>query len=440
MSDASAQTQKYPNSFTYKVLGVDTYSPYLEELYRFDKQTFAFSAEYSRYLGKSFSLSLPLRIGTMDYPYLLNDFYEGWNFYSQDAAIRYGFSIDESKKWQPYMTAGLGFMYIPKAEETWETQFPVGLGLNIEILEGINLQLSTEFRFSEGANAWHNGIGLQFLFNTEKDEVTPDENTTSLKFAPDVNNIVRSNLNDVYDFNTILDDNHLSSAENQDSDKDGIPNDLDLCPDVFGESSFSGCPIIDSDNDGLADMEDRCPGEAGTYETAGCPDSDGDFVIDRRDLCPNEPGTRACKGCPDSDGDKVADNIDQCPTEPGLLTNEGCPQISETEIVGIKSGIQPIIFQENGYELLETDYKSLEYIISFMTKYPNSILSISGYAFDGQDAKYNEVLSVLRARICFDYLIRKGISEDRITYSGFGNSKEVDFDKLKTGVDFHIFL
>ncbi len=374
----------------------------------------------------------------MDYPKFLTDFHEDWNFYSQDAAIRYGFSIDEDKKFKPYMTAGIGLMYIPNAEEIWQTQFPVGLGLNIEILKGINLELSSEFRFSEGANAFHNGIGLQFLFNTKEEAIISNE-MTSEAIIP-VENIVRSNLNDVYDFSLILDDNHLSSAENQDNDQDGVPNDLDLCPDVFGESSFSGCPIIDSDDDGLADMEDRCPDEVGTYETAGCPDADGDFVIDRKDLCPNEPGPRSCKGCPDTDGDRVADNVDQCPTEPGLLTNEGCPQMSETEIVSLKNGVQPIIFDKYIYKLQSTDYNKLEYIIDFMKKYPDSILSISGYAFDGDDEKYNEVLSILRARNCFDYLLRKGISEDRITYSGFGSNKKIAFDDLKTGVDFQLFL
>lgn len=440
VNDASAQTEKRPNSFTCKVLGVDTYSPYFEELYRFDKQTFAFSAEYSRYIKKSFSLSFPLRIGTMDYPHSLSDFYKDWNFYSQDAAIRYGFSIDETKRWQPYITAGLGFMYIPKAEEQWETQFPVGLGLNIKILKGINLQLSTEFRFSEGANAFHNGIGLQFVFDTKSKENTPKENTSNRSLTPNISNIVRSNLNDIYDFNTILDDNHLSSAESQDFDKDGVPDDLDLCPKVFGESSFSGCPMLDSDDDGLPDMEDRCPDEAGTYETAGCPDSDGDFVIDSKDLCPDEVGTRACKGCPDSDGDQVADNIDNCPTEPGLLANKGCPLMSNTDVISLKNEIQPIIFEKNSYELSETDYKKLEYIIGFMKNYPHSILSISGYAFDGTDEKYNEVLSVLRARICFDYLIRKGVSEERITYSGFGDKKEAPLSELNTGVNFQLFL
>lgn len=438
----AAQTQKYPNSITYKVLGVDTYSPYLEELYRFDKQTFAFSASYSRYINNSFSLSFPFKMGTLDYPEFLDFFNEGLSFYSQDVLLQYGFFVPEHKKFRPYMSAGFGMMYIPKSKvEAWETQFPVGLGLTIEVLEGINLDLSTEFRFSEGANAFHNAIGLQFLFNTKKEKSIIDNEVSSERsFVPDVNTIVRSNLNEVYDFSVILDDNHLSSAENQDTDKDGIPNDLDLCPEVFGESSFSGCPIIDSDDDGLTDMEDRCPDEAGTYETAGCPDADGDFVIDRKDLCPNEKGTKACKGCPDRDGDKVADNIDQCPTEPGLLTNEGCPQMASDEVVSLKNGIRPVIFAENEYDLQTTDYKKLEYIVDFMKKNPNSILSISGYAFDGNDQKYNEVLSVLRARICFDYLLRKGISEDRMTYVGFGSSRKVEYDDLKTGVDFQLFL
>lgn len=169
---AFSQTKELPNSFTYKVLGVDTYSPRLEELYRFDQQTFGFSAVYSRYLNESLSLSLPFRLGIMDYPYDIKDFYRGWNFYAQDVALKYNFFTESDKKVRPYMTGGLGLMYITQAESNWEVQVPIELGISYQLLPGIFVQVSTSYRLSNGANAWHNGLGLQFNFDANEPETS----------------------------------------------------------------------------------------------------------------------------------------------------------------------------------------------------------------------------------------------------------------------------
>src|SRR5438093_1402780 len=85
----------------------------------------------------------------------------------------------------------------------------------------------------------------------------------------------------------------------QDSDKDGIPDKKDACPNTpLGATvDARGCPT-DSDKDGVSDGLDKCPNTpAGTpVDTTGCPlprqvirDSDGDGVPDDRDKCPNTP-------------------------------------------------------------------------------------------------------------------------------------------------------
>jgi outer membrane protein OmpA-like peptidoglycan-associated protein len=56
----------------------------------------------------------------------------------------------------------------------------------------------------------------------------------------------------------------------------------------------------------------------------GCPDSDKDGIPDHRDACPNAYGTAAMNGCPDTDSDGVADNEDRCPELPGSPDNRGC--------------------------------------------------------------------------------------------------------------------
>ena len=108
-----------------------------------------------------------------------------------------------------------------------------------------------------------------------------------------------------------------------DADKDGIPDDIDLCPDEAGPESTMGCP--DTDGDGVADKDDRCPDQAGLANLRGCPDGDGDGVPDIDDDCPTEAGEAALNGCPDGDGDGVADKDDECPDEAGVAALNGCP-------------------------------------------------------------------------------------------------------------------
>ena len=47
----------------------------------------------------------------------------------------------------------------------------------------------------------------------------------------------------------------------KDTDKDGIPDKDDACPDVAGPKEFNGCP--DTDGDGIPDKDDACPDVAG---------------------------------------------------------------------------------------------------------------------------------------------------------------------------------
>jgi hypothetical protein len=103
-----------------------------------------------------------------------------------------------------------------------------------------------------------------------------------------------------------------------DSDGDGVTDDVDPCPQEYGEDG--GCPP-DSDSDGLNDSKDPCPLVAGSNN--GCPpDSDADGYTDDVDLCPSVAGGN--NGCPpDSDGDGFYDDVDQCPQEAG--DDDGCP-------------------------------------------------------------------------------------------------------------------
>lgn len=115
----------------------------------------------------------------------------------------------------------------------------------------------------------------------------------------------------------------FGGGEQKDSDKDGIPDRKDNCPNDFGLKELNGCP--DRDKDGIADKEDACPLQPGPKEFKGCPDTDADGIPDKDDKCPKVAGTAQCNGCPDADKDGVADSEDACPDKPGLKENQGCP-------------------------------------------------------------------------------------------------------------------
>ncbi len=102
------------------------------------------------------------------------------------------------------------------------------------------------------------------------------------------------------------------SPRSHDADGDGIPDEVDLCPnlaeDFDGFQDHDGCPEADNDNDGIPDAVDKCPNEPedfdGFQDTDGCPDpdNDGDGIPDWKDACPNVAGPAnpdpAKNGCP----------------------------------------------------------------------------------------------------------------------------------------------
>jgi outer membrane protein OmpA-like peptidoglycan-associated protein len=136
------------------------------------------------------------------------------------------------------------------------------------------------------------------------------------------------------------------SITGRDSDKDGVPDKIDQCPNTPRGARVDehGCPI-DSDGDGVPDGIDQCPNtpKGATVDARGCTsDSDNDGVPDGIDQCPNTPPNTQvdARGCPkDSDGDGVPDGIDQCPNTPqGAIVDErGCPKDSDND--GVPDGI-----------------------------------------------------------------------------------------------------
>ncbi len=132
----------------------------------------------------------------------------------------------------------------------------------------------------------------------------------------------------------------------EDTDKDGIPDEMDKCPtepeDKDGFEDTDGCLDADNDKDGIADEKDKCPNQSedkdNFQDDDGCPepDNDRDGIPDAQDKCPNQPETRNGykddDGCPDvadSDDDGIPEDKDKCPKvkedKDGFEDDDGCP-------------------------------------------------------------------------------------------------------------------
>ena len=193
----------------------------------------------------------------------------------------------------------------------------IGFGLNLMPYDGLSLTLTTDYIPFTYASTKKLG------FDNIKQDVPVPYKVKSVNFAFGLNIVIGSNNN-----------------KKKDSDKDGVPDYLDMCPLTPKDVNVDklGCPL-DTDGDGVPDYDDRCPttpDEAyGMIDEKGCPtDEDKDGVPDYKDECPNTPAEAAGyvdeKGCAlDSDGDGVPDYKDHCPATPaearGKVDENGCP-------------------------------------------------------------------------------------------------------------------
>ena len=218
-----------------------------------------------------------------------------------------------------------------------------------------------------------------------------------------------------------------------DTDGDGLADNVDNCPNERGTAANNGCPtlLIDSDGDGIADKDDKCPSVAGLIN--GCPDSDGDGIANNEDACPNVAGPKIFGGCPDSDGDGVQDSKDRCPSVAGVASNGGCPGITSTDRATLDLVVRNVRFETSSAVLKVESFVQLDKVVAIMNKYPEYSLRISGYTDNVGNGDSNLRLSERRAKSCYDFLITKGISSSRMTHKGYGEANPVSSNDTREG-------
>jgi outer membrane protein OmpA-like peptidoglycan-associated protein len=217
----------------------------------------------------------------------------------------------------------------------------------------------------------------------------------------------------------------------QDSDNDGVTDEWDKCdftPSNVEVDEF-GCPA-DKDLDGIPDYMDHCRETPVGIEVDryGCAlDEDSDGVPDYNDDCPGTPLRVIVdqSGCPlDADEDGVPDYLDLCPdTQKGSeVDSSGCYVLDES-----KNFLESvIIYYDSGNDTIaEFEYDKLDKLVFYMKTYDNISWYIEGHK-DNVEKSESEEISLSRAKLVFEYFIRKGVPVSKLKIVDRGSSFAVD--------------
>jgi OOP family OmpA-OmpF porin len=182
-------------------------------------------------------------------------------------------------------------------------------------------------------------------------------------------------------------------------------------------------------------------------------DSDRDGVTDALDRCPNTPVGVAVdsNGCPlDSDKDGVADYLDKCPDTPAGVAVDvnGCPPVAKQVVIlasepkveervrvaAVQPAVVVLAFEDIHFEFdkstLTPEAKTiLKRNILILKENPHAKIRVAGYTSASGTDEYNQKLSERRAKSVQDYLISEGvITKERLSTIGFGEKRPAAYE------------
>ena len=166
-------------------------------------------------------------------------------------------------------------------------------------------------------------------------------------------------------------------------------------------------PQLDGDNDGVSDANDRCPNTpAGTkVDAAGCAIIDGD-----------------------DDKDGIANSKDACPhSKPGAVVGkDGCEVQVVIELQGVHFDTDKATLKSESVAILNAAVKTLG-------AHGTILVEVAGHTDSTASDEYNQKLSEKRAKVVYSYLVDHGVSADRMTWKGYGESQPIATNDTEEG-------
>ena len=362
--------------------------------------------EVSRYIGAGFSIDLAGTLNNLERESGQEDLYYGIDLGTSLSANQF---IDLGK-FEPTLRGGIGL---------------------VGGVSGIAVNDDDFF-------VTYVGAGLNYWFN---DALALTLKTTYKAYSKEVDGLIGNENGGESHFQHLLGLSFALGGES-DSDKDGVKDSEDACPEIAGLEALNGCP--DDDGDGIKNSDDDCPMNAGLAALNGCPDADGDGIKDSEDACPNAAGIASLNGCPDRDGDGIADKDDGCPREAGPSSNNGCPVViekPETPIVTtpeypislLSSFVVSFDSDQHDVNSLPELNSKLRTVVNVLKSNVDTNISIEGHTDNTGPASYNKTLSEKRAKYVMKHLKDSGIRASRLSTKAYGESMPKGSNSTKEG-------
>ena len=90
--------------------------------------------------------------------------------------------------------------------------------------------------------------------------------------------------------------------------------------------------------------------------------------------------------------------------------------------VGEKMQLSNVFYEVDSWQLKKESMSELNNLVTLLSENKNLVMEIGGYTDSTGSAQYNLSLSEKRALSVVNYLIKQGISSDRLKYKGYGNT------------------
>jgi len=274
--------------------------------------------------------------------------------------------LSENAVIAPYLSTGVGLNSLRN-----QTAFyiPAAMGIQFRVSSTFSFRLESMYKQSIGQRYQHiaHTVGMVFSVPTKKkEELEIEEEEIEAPLTP-----------------MIAEKAVITRPQTGiDTDKDGIPDEEDSCPEVMGLIQFGGCPPV-------AEEESQQPfGEA----------------------------------------------VPEVSLE---AVERAAPQqieLAQEDAAFLDFAMQNVYFETSSNELKPESYPVLDRIAELMEKYPDAHLNIAGHTDDTGDDKDNLVLSIKRAFQVKYYLVNeKGVRLSRIESDGFGEQEPIADNETENG-------
>ena len=82
-----------------------------------------------------------------------------------------------------------------------------------------------------------------------------------------------------------------------------------------------------------------------------------------------------------------------------------------------------VYFDQSSYILRPESYPQLDKLVKTLISTPKLVIEIAGHTDNVGDRRLNRALSENRAKVIASYLVKNGISDERLHHTGYGDSR-----------------